>query len=33
MILNIMGAEDFNAVPSLEPYAFERVFVRPETES
>jgi hypothetical protein len=27
MMLDIMGVEDFEPVPSLECYAFERVFV------
>ena len=27
MMLDIMGVEDFSSVPSLEPYAFSRVFV------
>jgi hypothetical protein len=27
MMLDIMGVEDFNAVPDLEPYVFDRVFV------
>jgi hypothetical protein len=27
MMLDLMGVEDFEAVPSLEPYAFARVFV------